>query len=206
MRGWAKWLSDLRLRKNLAEAVLDAMTEVIRYNVEKIMDAVGDYVHVVGFGDDLGTEEGPQISPQMFREFYKHRWEEIFKTVRKYSKAYIFFHSCGSIFPLIRELIDAGIDIINPVQISAKGMDPEKLKKEYGEQVTFWGGGADTQHVLPFAKPEEVVEHVRKLIRIFAPGGGFVFAPVHNIQPNTPAENVLAMYRAAYEYGRYPIR
>lgn len=206
LRGWSTWLSDLRLRKVLAEAILDHMIDVIMYNVKRIIDAIGRYINVIGFGDDLGTEEGPQISNQTFREFYRHRWEEIFSYVKKHSKAYIFFHSCGSIFPLIKELIDIGVDILNPVQISAKGMDPEKLKKEYGEQITFWGGGVDTQHILPFSSPQEVAEHVKKLIKIFAPGGGFVYASVHNIQPNTPAENVLTAFKTAYEYGRYPIR
>ncbi len=206
LRGWARWLSDLRIRKSLAEAILDNLFEPLKYNVEKFVNALKDYVQVIGFGDDFGTEEGPQISVEIFREFYKHRFEELFSIVKRRSKMFIYFHSCGSIYPIIKELIDAGIDAINPVQISAKGMDPEKLKRDYGEQVTFWGGGADTQHVLPFAKPEEVVEHVKKLIKIFAPGGGFVFASVHNIQPPTPPENIIAMFETAYKYGKYPIR
>lgn len=206
LRGWSKWLSDLRIRKPLAEAILDRMMEVLKYNIDGYVGALKDYVHVIGFSDDFGTEEGPQISVQTFREFYKHRYEELFNIIKKRSKMYIYLHSCGSIHPLIREFIDVGIDIINPVQISAKGMDPVELKKRFGEQIVFWGGGADTQHVLPFARPEEVVEHVRKLIEILAPGGGYVFASVHNIQPPTPPQNVIAMYRTAYEYGRYPIK
>ncbi|MDK6029354.1 uroporphyrinogen decarboxylase family protein [Ignisphaera sp. 4213-co] len=206
LRGWAKWLADLRVRKPLAEAILDQMMEILKYNVENIVSTLKDYVQVIAFGDDFGTEEGPQISVEIFREFYKHRFEELFSIVKRRSKMFIYFHSCGSIYPIIKELIDAGIDAINPVQISAKGMDPEKLKRDYGEQVTFWGGGADTQHVLPFAKPDEVVEHVKKLIKIFAPGGGFVFASVHNIQPPTPPENIVAMFETAYKYGKYPIR
>jgi len=207
LRGWSTWLSDLRLRKPLAEAILDHMMDVVMYNVKRVVDAVGEYVQVMSvIHDDLGTEEGPQISPQIFREFYKHRYEEVIGYIKRHSKAYIFFHSCGSIFPLIKELIDVGIDILNPVQISAKGMDPERLKKEYGEQITFWGGGADNQHILPLAKPEEVAEHVKKLIKIFAPKGGFVYAQIHNINPPTPAENVLTAFKTAYEYGKYPIR
>jgi len=207
LRGWSTWLSDLRLRKPLAEAILDNIMDVLMYNVKKVIDTIGQYIHIyLVFYDDLGTEEGPQISPQTFREFYKHRYEEVISYIKRHSKAYVAIHSCGSIFPLIRELIDVGIDVLNPVQISAKGMDPEKLKKEYGEQITFWGGGADTQHVLPLASPQEVAEHVKKLIKIFAPRGGFIYASVQTIQPHTPAENVLTAFKTAYEYGRYPIR
>lgn len=205
LRGWTQWLADLRLRKALAETILDHVMDVVMYNTKKIIDNIGCYVQVIGLADDLGTEESPQISVQMFREVYKHRYEEVFTYIKRYSKAYTFLHSDGAIYPLIRELINTGLDILNPIQISAKGMEAEKLKKEFGEQLTFWGGGADTQHILPFRKQEEIVEHVKKLIKIFAPGGGYVYAPIHNIQPNTPPENIAAMFRTAYDYGIYPI-
>ncbi|MEM1736743.1 MAG: uroporphyrinogen decarboxylase family protein [Ignisphaera sp.] len=206
LRGWTRWLSDLRLRKSLAEAVLDHIMDVLMYNVKKYVEAFGEYVQVIGFADDLGTEEGPQISIQTFRDVYKHRYEEIFSYIKRHSKMYVFLHSDGAIFPLIKEFIDIGLDIINPIQLSAKGMDPEKLKKEYGEQITFWGGGADVQHVLPFAKVDEVVQHVKNLIKIFAPRGGFIFATTHNIQPPTPPENIVSVFKTAYENGRYLIR
>jgi uroporphyrinogen decarboxylase len=205
LRGWSQWLADLRLRRALAEAVLDHVMDVVMYNTRKIVDALGHYVQVLGLADDLGTEEIPQISVQVFRDIYKHRYEEIFTYIKKYSKAYTFLHSDGAIYPLIRELINTGLDILNPIQISARGMEAEKLKKEFGEELTFWGGGVDTQHTLPFRKEEEIVEHVKKLIKIFAPGGGYVFAPVHNIQPNTPPENIAAVFKTAYYYGKYPI-
>ncbi|MEM1607981.1 MAG: uroporphyrinogen decarboxylase family protein, partial [Ignisphaera sp.] len=205
LRGWTRWLADLRLRKVLAEAVLDNIMDVLMYNVKRFVDAFGEYVQVIGFADDLGTEEGPQIPVQLFRDMYKHRYEELFGYIKKHSKMYIFLHSDGAIFPLIKEFIDAGLDIINPIQLSAKGMDPEKLKKEYGEQITFWGGGADVQRILPFANKDEVVQHVKNLIKIFAPGGGFVFAATHNIQPPTPPENIVAVFETAYKYGKYPI-
>jgi uroporphyrinogen decarboxylase len=206
LRGWSTWLSDLKVRRSLAEAILDNMMDVLKHNVDRYVDAVGKYVQVIGFGDDLGTEEGPQISVQMFREFYKHRYEELFNIVKKRSKMFIFLHSCGSIYPFIREFIDVGLDVINPVQISARGMDPERLKRDFGDQIAFWGGGVDTQHIIPFAKPDEVAEHVKKLIKIFAPKGGFIYASVHNIQPNTPPENIATIYKTAYEYGKYPIK
>jgi len=207
LRGWGKWFVDLRSRKPLADAILDHIFEVMLYNIKKIIDAIGEYIQVQVIAyDDMGIETGPQISVEVFREFYKYRYEEIISYVKKHSKVFTFLHSDGSIFPLIKEFIDIGLDIINPVQISAKGMEPEKLKKEYGDQITFWGGGADNQHILPFVKPEELNKHVKNLIRIFAPRGGFVFANIHNIQPGIPPENIVAMFKTAYEYGRYPIK
>ena len=131
--------------------------------------------------------------------------EELFQYVKKHSKLFVFLHSCGSIYALIPDLIDAGVDVLNPVQISAKDMNPKRLKREFGEQITFWGGGIDTQHVLPFAKPNEIAEHVRRNISIFAPGGGYVFNQVHNIQAHVPPENIVTMFKTAYEYGKYPI-
>ena len=207
LRGWGRWFVDLRSRKSLANAILDRILEVMLYNIKKIIDAIGEYVQVQVIAyDDMGIETGPQISVEVFREFYKHRYEEIINYVKKHSKVFTFLHSDGSIFPLIKEFIDIGLDIINPVQISAKGMEPEKLKKTYGDQITFWGGGADNQHILPFVKPEELNEHVKNLIRIFAPRGGFIFANIHNIQPGIPPENIVAMFKTVYGYGRYPIK
>ena len=207
LRGWDKWLSDLRVRRPLAEAILDHIHEVMMYNIKRIVDAVGEYIQVLAIGyDDLGTEEGPQISVQMFRDFYKHRYEELIGYVKKHSKAYTWLHSCGSIYPFVKEFIDVGLDVLNPVQISAKGMDPKKLKSEFGDQISFWGGGVDTQHILPFAKPDEVAEHVKKLIKIFAPKGGYIYATVHNIQPETPPQNIETIYKTAYKYGKYPIK
>ncbi|MEM2221238.1 MAG: uroporphyrinogen decarboxylase family protein [Ignisphaera sp.] len=207
LRGWDRWLSDLRIRKPLAEAVLDYIMELYRYNIKRILNALGEYVNVAIVAyDDLGTEEGPQISVQTFREFYKNRYEEIISYVKKYSKAFTRIHSCGSIHPFIKEFVDIGLDAIDPVQISARGMDPVVLKRDFGEQIVFWGGGVDTQHILPFAKEEEVIEHVKKLIEIFKPGGGYIYAPVHNIQPNTPPQNIIAIYTTAYKYGKYIVK
>lgn len=206
LRGWTRWLSDLRLRRVLSETILDHIMDVLMHNVKKYVDALGEYIQIIGFADDLGTEEGPQISIQMFKDVYKHRYEELFSYIKKHSKMYIFLHSDGAIFPLIKEFIDVGLDIINPIQLSAKGMDPEKLKKEYGEQITFWGGGADVQRVLPFATVDEVVQHVKKLIKIFAPRGGFIFATTHNIQPPTSPQNIVTVFKTVYENSKYPIK
>lgn len=205
LRGWSQWLIDLKIRKPIAEAILDNVMEVLKYNVSRYVDALKEYVQVIGFADDLGTQDGPQISPQLFREMYKHRYEELFSYIKKHSKMFILLHSDGTISPFLKDFIDIGLDAINPVQFTAKDMEPEKLKKDFGEQVTFWGGGADTQHVLPHAKPEEVAAHAKNLIFMFAPGGGYVFAAVHAIPGNTPPGNIITAFKTAYEHGKYPI-
>lgn len=203
LRGWSTWLVDLTFRRSLASKILDRMLEVHLHNVRKYVEALKEYVQVIEFGDDLGTQVGPQIPPKVYRETLKPYHEELFQYVKKHSKMFVFLHSCGSIYALISDLIDAGVDALNPVQISAKDMEPERLKREFGEQVTFWGGGCDTQHVLPLAKPGEVAEHVKRNVEVFKPGGGFVFVQVHNIQPHVPPENIVAMFKAAYEHGWY---
>ncbi|MEM1568690.1 MAG: uroporphyrinogen decarboxylase family protein [Thermofilaceae archaeon] len=203
LRGWSTWLADLVHRRVLAHRILDRMLEVNLYNLKKYVEALKDYVQIIEFGDDLGTQLGPQIPPRVYREMLKPYHEELFRYVKRHSRMFVFLHSCGSIYALIPDLIDAGVDVLNPVQISARDMEPEKLKREFGEQVTFWGGGCDTQRVLPFATPAEVAEHVRRNVETFKPGGGFVFVQVHNIQPRVPPENIVAMFKTALEHGWY---
>jgi uroporphyrinogen decarboxylase len=197
---------DLALEPKLAHALAQKLADHAVANLERYLDAVGDYIQIIQMGDDLGTQRGPQMSPAMYWEFIKPRHRQIYQYVKAHSNLYVFLHSCGSIYALIPYLIEAGVDILNPVQISAVAMDPTRLKREFGRDLVFWGGGADTQHVLPDAKPEEVRQHVRELIEIFAPGGGFVFCQVHNIQANVPPANVVAMFEAALEFGRYGSR
>jgi uroporphyrinogen decarboxylase len=156
-------------------------------------------------GDDMGTQETSQISLGMYRDLVKPRHRKIYQYVKEHSRLYVFLHSCGSIYNLIPDLIDVGVDILNPVQTSAAEMDPIRLKKEFGDKVTFWGGGCDTQSVLPHATPEEIEAHVRERIQILAPGGGFVFTQVHNVQSNVPPENIIAMFNAVKKYQNYPI-
>ncbi|HFC49353.1 MAG TPA: methyltransferase [Thermofilum sp.] len=203
LRGWSTWLVDLRVRKHIANAMLENMMEVLKHNLKKYVSALEGLVQVIGFGDDLGVQVGPQISPKTYREMLKPYHEELFRYVKKHSKMFVFLHSCGSIYDLIPDLIDAGVDAINPVQISARNMEPERLKREFGEQVTFWGGGVDTQSILPFSEPEEVKEHVKRNLETFKPGGGYVFNQVHNIQAKVPPQNIVEAYKAAYEYGFY---
>ncbi|MGQ9479273.1 MAG: uroporphyrinogen decarboxylase family protein [Thermoproteota archaeon] len=203
LRGWSQWLVDLKIRKPLAEAILDMAMNVLKNNLRRYVDALKDYIQVIGFADDLGTQDGPQISPQLFRETYKHRYEELFNCVKKHSKMFVLLHSDGAISPFLKDFVDVGLDVINPVQFTCRGMDAEELKKNFGEQLAFWGGGADTQTVLPYASPEEVAKHVEKLVSVFSRGGGYVYATVHIVLENTPPENVAAAFKAAYEHGKY---
>lgn len=203
LRGWDVFLMDLVIHKDLAHHLMDRMVECHLRNLERYLDAVGDYIQIIQMGDDLGTQWGPQISPQLYREMIKPRHQRVYGYVKEHSDIYVFLHSCGAIFDLIPDLIEAGVDILNPVQTSARGMDPVALKRKFGQALTFWGGGCDTQRVLPRGTPEEVQRDVRERLRIFAPGGGYVFAQVHNVQPDVPPENLVAMFQAVQEFGAY---
>ena len=154
------------------------------------------------FADDLGAQENLQISPAMYRSLIKPRQKILFEMVKQYTPAKIFLHSDGAIAPILPDLIEVGIDIINPVQPTCKGMDTAGLKRAYGRDITFWGS-IDTQGVLPFGTPPEVADEVKRRIDHLAPGGGFVLAAVHNIQPEVPPENIVAMFETALEYGQY---
>jgi uroporphyrinogen decarboxylase len=198
-----QFLADLAESPRKAEALLDRLVEIHLQNLEPFLDAIEGFVQIIQMGDDLGTQLSPQISPAMYRRFFKPRHKLIFERVRRRSGLHLFLHSCGAIAPLLPDLIEAGVEIINPVQTSARGMEPERLKREFGENLTFWGGGCDTQSVLPCGTEREVEDHVRKRFEVFAPGGGFVFTQVHNIMPNVPPRNIVAMVEAAKTYRRH---
>ncbi len=203
LRGWRNWIVDITGRRSIAEALLDRMMEVNMHRVKRLVAALSDHVQVLGFGDDLGMQMGPQMSPDTYREMLKPCHEEMFTYVKKHSDCFTFLHSCGSIHALLPDIVDAGLDAINPVQISAADMDPAKLKEEFGDRLTFWGGGADTQNVLGYKPVEAVREHVRDNVSVLAPGGGFVFNQVHNVQSNVSPESLLATYSTAQEVGRH---
>jgi len=203
LRGWENFMVDLLANQSFAEDLMDAMTEAHLKNLKLFLQATGDYIQIIQFGDDLGTQAGPQLSPDLYRELIKPRHEKIYTYAKKISNIYTFLHSCGSIYDLLPDIIDAGIDIINPVQTSAANMDPQRLKDEFGDKVTFWGGGIDTQSVLPNSNKEEIVLHVKERMDIFKPGGGFVFNQVHNIQANVRPENILAAYDAVIQNREY---
>ncbi len=166
---------------------------------------MGDYCLIWGVAsDDGGTQRGGLISPELFAEMIKPHYKHLCDWVHANTNWKTFLHSCGSVYRYIGEWIDAGVDILNPVQISAANMAPQQLMDEFGGRIVFWGGGCDTQHVLPLGTPEKIREHVRQNISIFTTGsGGYVFNQVHNIQQNVPVENVEAMFSTAYEFGRY---
>lgn len=205
LRGWDTFMMDLAGNRAFAEDLMDTMVEVHLKNLHAYLQAVGDYIQLIQMGDDLGTQKGPQLSPDMYRELIKPRHKAVYQYVKQHSKVHVFLHSCGSIYALIPDLIEAGVEVLNPVQTSAQDMDPARLKHEFGDRLTFWGGGIDTQHLLPEGKPEEIAAQVEERLRIFAPGGGYVFTQVHNVQANVPPENVVAAYDAAIRARDYPI-
>ena len=180
--------------------LLDRLLEIYLPQLEQFLSAVGQYVDIVRFGDDLGMQTGPQISPDMYREFFKPRHAALWQKVKEMCDAKVALHCCGGIRPLLEDLIDAGLDGINPVQTSCVGMDPAELKAEFGDRLCFWGGGCDTQSVLPRATPEQVRSHVLERLEIFSPGGGFIFAQIHNITAEVPPENIVAMFDAVAEF------
>ena len=200
LRRLDNFLMDLVLDPLEVERLLDALMEQHLATLEKVCQAVGDVADILRFGDDLGMDTGPFMSPETYRKLFKPRHTILCDYVKKNSQMHTFLHSCGSIYKLLPDLIEAGYDIINPVQINTRDMEPERLKKEFGKDITFWGGGADTRHVLNHARPSEVKDHVKQLVEIFAPGGGFVFNTVHNILPDVPPENIVAMFEAIDEF------
>ena len=207
IRGVKEWYICHVRRPDFIYKVFEAQCEIALENLRKLYKAVGNRVTAVFVtGTDFGTQRGPVMSIATYRKLYKPFHKRVNDWIHENTSWKTFIHSCGSIEPLIPEFIDAGFDILNPVQTSAANMDPRMLKRKYGEKITFWGGGIDTQHTLPFGTPKEVRSEVRERIRIFAPGGGYVFNTIHNVQPRIPVENVLAMYRALRDFGEYPIR
>jgi uroporphyrinogen decarboxylase len=179
---------------------LDALVEIHMRNLDRFLGTVGPYIDVIVFGDDLGAQNCPQISPRMYREFFKPRHAAMWARAKKLANAKVMLHCCGAVRQLLPDLIDAGLDAINPVQISCRGMDAEGLKRDFGKDLAFWGGGCDTQQILPCGTPAEVRAHVLHQCETLAPGGGFVFQQVHNILANVPPENIIAMYDAVREY------
>lgn len=187
-----------------AHRFLDALVEIHLRNLERFLAAVGDSIDVIVFGDDLGSQNCPQISPRMYREFFKPRHALLWNRAKQLAPVKVMLHCCGAVRPLLPDLIEAGLDAINPVQISCRGMDAEGLKRDFGRDITFWGGGCDTQRILPEGSPSEVREHVLRQCELLSPGGGFVFQQVHNILANVPAENIVAMYQAVREFDARP--
>jgi len=205
MRGYREFYLDLAGNPALAYELMDYVVDLkIRY-WEEVLENVGDMIDVVVLEDDLGQQDRLLVSPSMYREVVKPRHKRIFSFLRSKlrDQTYLMLHSDGAILELIPDLIEMGVQILNPIQSSAAGMNLEALKKEFGKDLVFWGGGIESQGVLSFGTPDEVRNAVARNIEILAPGGGFVFSVVHNIQPEVPPENILAMWEALQEYGIY---
>jgi len=194
------FLVDLYMDPGNVTRLMDTLLERHMDFLGKICDSIGDIVDIIKFGDDLGTNAGPLIPLDIYKKFFMPRHKQMCEYVRKHSSAHTMLHCCGGIYELIPGLIEAGFEILNPVQINAFEMEPERLKREFGRDITFWGGGVNTQSILNMAKPEEVKDNVRRNIEIFSKGGGYVFNTVHNILPDVPPQNIMAMFDAIREF------
>ena len=182
-----------------AHDFLEKVVAIHLRKLERFLKSVGPYIDVIVFGDDLGMQTGPQVSPRMYREFFKPRHALMWKRAKELANVKVMLHCCGGVRELLPDLIDAGLDAINPVQITSNGMNAEGLKRDFGDHMVFWGGGCDTQNILSRGTPTEVRNHVRAQVRILSPGGGFVFQQVHNIMADVPPENIVAMFDAVRE-------
>lgn len=203
MRGLEHWLTDLIENPDFCAALLDQTLKFWTGFYTGFMKEVGDLVDVVMIGDDLAGQRGPLFNPRIYQSLIKPRQKALVLHIKSLTRAKVWYHTCGACVPYIPELIDNGVDILNPVQIGLPGMEPAELKSRFGRQITFWGGGINAQHVLPTATPTEIREHVRRNLDAFKPGGGYVFNNVHNIQNGVPPENIVALFDAAHEFGGY---
>lgn len=201
IRDIAEWYMSTVSRRDYVYKVFERQCEIALQNLPRLYQAVGDRVAAVFItGTDFGTQGGPFISPKTYRDLYLPFHRAVNDWVHHNTSWKTFIHSCGSVRQLIPHFIEAGFDILNPVQTSAAGMDPQELKDQFGDQLVFWGGGIDTQKTLPFGTPDEIREQVHQRMKIFGQGGGFVFTTIHNVQARVPAENLLALYEAVAEY------
>ena len=201
LRGYEQFYSDLAITPKLACKLMDKFLELKIQFYEMVSGEIGSYIQFIREGDDVAGQESLLISPKMYQNYIKPRHKELFKAQKRVfpQPFYTFFHSDGALYDLIPDFIETGVDILNPVQVSAKGMDILKLKKEYGKELSFWGGGIDTQRTLPQGSPEEVRKEVKRRIEILAPDGGFILATVHNIQDDVPPENIMALWETVQE-------
>ena len=204
VRGMENALMDPMLYPDMSDRLYGKIADLKIAFWEMVLSELGDVVDVVAEGDDYGTQESQLISPDQFRQLLKPHQMRVFAAIKKAApNAFLFFHSCGSVRPILPDFIEGGVDILNPVHTAATGMEPHALKRDFGDALTFWGGGVETQHVLPHGTPEEVRDDVKRNLDALAPGGGYVFNTVHNIQSEVPPENIMAMWEAMREFGGY---
>ena len=202
VRGMNQFYMDAYINPEYFEALLDKVLEIEMERYSQFFETVGEHLDVVEFWGDLGMQIGPMISPELYRTKIKPREKQLVDLVKKKTNAKACLHTCGACFDFIPDIIDAGYEVLNPIQTTAAGMEPAKLKREFGKDITFWGA-IDTQHILPFGNVQEVKEEVQQKIDLLASDGGFILAPCHNIQASTPPQNVIALFEAAVEYGKY---
>ena len=202
IRGMEEFYMDAYINPQYFSGVMDKVLEIQLERYTHFFNAVGEYLDLVEFWGDLGTQLAPLISPELYRTVIKPREAQLVDLVKKKTKAKVALHTCGASSAFIPDIIDAGYEVLNPIQTTAAGMDPQTLKKEFGKEITFWGA-IDTQQVLPFGSVQDVKDHVKRIIDTLAPGGGFILAPAHNIQAYTPPENVITLFETAVEYGKY---
>ena len=205
VRGMEEGMVDLVANLEFAEAFFDRLTATIITAQELFLAEVGDLIDVHFAADDLAGQSGPLVSPATWRKLIKPRQARIMAAIKARTRAPVFYHSCGAIREFLPDLVEIGVDIVNPVQVAAAGMDTRELKRLFGNRLSFWGGGVDTQKVLPYGTMAEVRAEVERRVADLAPGGGFVFNPVHNIQPGVPAENIAEAYAVARCMGTYPL-
>lgn len=207
IRDVAEWYMSTVTRRDYIWAVFEKQCEIGLENLKRIHARVGEKINILNVtGADFGMQNGTLISPKTYRDLFQPFHKTINTWVHENTTWKTFIHSCGSVVRLYPDFIDAGFDIFNPVQTSAAGMDPAALAAQFGDRITFWGGGVDTQTTLPFGSPDEIRAQVRERMKVFGSGGGFVFNPIHNVQASIPVENLLALYRAVDEFRPYPLR
>jgi uroporphyrinogen decarboxylase len=202
--GMEKFMVMLLADEKLAHAFLERLLEATLEDFEDYREAVEDRVDVIQLNDDLGGQEGPLISPDLYRRMIKPYQERLYRHIREKTQMHLFLHSCGGVFEFIPDFLDMGVEILNPVQYTARGMEPKRLKREFGRDLTFWGGACDAQKVLQHGSPRQVRQETARMMDILCPGGGFVFAQVHNLQPATPPENIIAMFEVVRERNALP--
>lgn len=203
MLGNANFYMAIVANKPVVHALMEKLNDVWKKRVDILKEVAGDNIDAIIMYSDLGAEKGGIYSTETVKEMVIPYIKDFYDYVRKISNYYIIFHSCGSVYQYIPDLIDAGVNILNPVQVGAANMEAEKLKREFGKYILFWGGAVDPQHVLPNKSPREVSEYAINSTKVFKQGGGFVFTQPHNIQPGVPPENIIALYEAGNKYGRY---
>ena len=203
LRGLEQWLCDMMTEPEFCEAMLDQTLKFWMDWFRLFLDEVGDLVDVIMIGDDLAGQNGPLFNPAIYRRLVQPRHQRLVQYIRSRTAAKVWYHTCGACQAYIPDLISNGVQILNPVQLSARNMDPAVLKEKFGSQMCFWGGGVDAQHILPKGTPAEVAANVRQNMQALMPGGGYVFNNCHNIQGEVPPENIVALFDTAHECGFY---